>query len=792
MSANEMTASDAISSASSSLWRRRLVVRGAVQGVGFRPFVYRLATELRLTGCVQNTLQGVIVEIEGDAADVAAFGDRLRDDLPPPGFVERVESSDQLPTGARTFEILGSDATGRRSAVVPPDLAMCNACRDEIMDPSNRRFRYPFTNCTHCGPRFTIIESMPYDRANTSMRGFTMCPDCRAEYDDPRDRRFHAQPNACPRCGPQLEFCDCAGRPLAARDDALHRAAEAIRDGLIVSVKGIGGFHLFVDARNESAVRRLRSRKHRHEKPLALMMTNVEMARRYCEFTDAERELLTSAAAPIVLAPRRRAPREAAAPIAPTVAPGHPTLGVMLPYSPLHYLLLAELGFPIVATSGNRADEPLCTDQREAVARLANIADAFLAHDRPIVRPVDDSVVRIVAGRPLTLRRSRGYAPLPIAVGGDHSPILALGAHLKNTVALAMDGNVIISQHLGDLDTTESMDAFERATDALGRLHATQTDMIACDLHPDYASTRRAERMTSAPIRVQHHHAHVVACMAEHGLSGEVLGVCWDGAGYGPDGTIWGGEFLRATRSGFHRLACLRPFPLPGGDRAVREPRRSALALLYEAFGADAMEMEDLPPIGAFAAAERALLTRMLRQRVNTPWTSSIGRLFDGVAALLDIRQMTQYEGQAAMELEFAAARADSIAAYVLSIETADTMSNESTVVDSAARFVVDPLPMVRAMVADLRRGVPREAIAAGFIAALVDAIVAVAVRSGLSRIILTGGCFQNARLLDGAIGKLTDAGRIVYWPQRVPVNDGGIALGQAAVAMSRLSHSEN
>ena len=631
--------------------RARLRILGAVQGVGFRPCVFRLATELRLAGWVNNCAQGVMIEVEGERARVREFILRLEAEKPPRSFIQSMETSWLAAAGYREFSIRESDSSGTKTALVLPDIATCSECLSEIFDPANRRHLYPFTNCTHCGPRFTIIEALPYDRPNTSMRDFLMCQECRREYEDPRDRRFHAQPNACPACGPHLELWDGTGQVRNSRHDALLAAAEAIRAGLIVAVKGIGGFHLMTDARNEAAVRRLRERKHRDEKPLAIMTPSLNLLRRECNICGLEDRLLRSPESPIVLLHKRSGNL-----VAPSVAPGNPALGVMLPYSPLHHILLAELGFPVIATSGNLSGEPICIDGREALECLDEIADLFLVHNRRIVRHVDDSVARVALGREMLLRRARGYAPLPIRLKHPGPPVLATGAHLKNTVALSNGENVFISQHIGDLETAPALAAFERVIDDFQQLHEVHPKSIAMDAHPDYLSSRFAARFsvrTGCPAhRVQHHFAHMLSCLAENEIEEPALGVAWDGTGYGLDGTIWGGEFIKVgTGPDFERFAHLRTFLLPGGEAAVREPRRCALGVLYEIYGEGAFDME----LGAFSAAELVALRTMLRRNLNTPRTSSAGRLFDAVASLAGIRQKSSFEGQAAMELEFAA-----------------------------------------------------------------------------------------------------------------------------------------
>lgn len=753
--------------------RLHVEVRGAVQGVGFRPFVYRLANELGLAGWVNNSPQGATIEVEGEGGRLTEFLRRLPDEKPRPCVLHSITPSFVPPVGYSSFEVRNSSDVGPKTAVILPDLATCSDCLHDIFDPSNRRYRYPFTNCTNCGPRFSIIEDLPYDRPRTTMKRFPMCAACRAEYDNPADRRFHAQPNACPHCGPHLEMWDAAGKVLATHDDALHGAADCLRRGDIVAAKGLGGFHLLVDARNQDAVVRLRRRKLREEKPFGLMYPSLDSLRQDCQVSETEECLLLSPESPLVLL--RRSGRRL--PIAPAVAPGNPYLGVMLPYTPLHHLLLAELGFPIVATSGNRSDEPICLDEREALTRLAGIADLFLIHDRPIARQVDDSLVRVILGREMVLRRARGYAPFPVPVAQTLPPLLAVGAHQKNTLAIAAGCQVVVSQHVGDLDTPLALDAFRRVAEDLPRLYALEPKAVVCDRHPDYHSTRHAENMGLPVVRVQHHHAHIRSCMAEHGLSGPLLGVAWDGTGFGLDGTIWGGEFLRVADDGFQRVAHLRTFRLPGGECAVREPRRTALGLLYELLGEELFDRDDLAPLREFSLRERGLLRVMLRGGVNAPWTSSAGRLFDAAAALLDIRQTTAFEGQAAMELEFAVEKADESEAYPFAL---------------TATGVLDWGPMVQAILEDIRLGSPKGTIARRFHDTLAEMIVTTARSVGERNIVLSGGCFQNAYLLEQTVTRLGTAGFGVFWPQRIPPNDGGIALGQISLAMSLVSIAGN
>lgn len=749
--------------------RRRVTVQGVVQGVGFRPFVYRLAHELGLVGWVVNSSQGVMIEIEALPTRLDTFITHLQNELPPHAAIQHLDWQTIAPVGEDFFEIRHSNYNGAKTAIVLPDLATCPECLNELFDPANRRYRYPFTNCTHCGPRFSIIQGLPYDRPNTTMRVFAMCDECRAEYENPFDRRFHAQPNACPKCGPQIALWDTSGAVLSLRDEALIATAEAIRQGKIVAVKGLGGFHLIVDARNAEAVARLRTRKQRDEKPLALMYPNLELAKDDCEVSALEENLLTSSEAPIVLL--RRTTSDSVV----NVAPGNPYLGVMLPYTPLHCLLMEELGFPVVATSGNLSGEPICTDEYEALQRLGDIADLFLIHNRPIARHVDDSIIRVAAGRELVLRRARGYAPLPIQLPKSAPTLIAVGAHLKNTAAITIGRQAFISQHIGDMDTTQAYDAYQRVIRDFQQLYDLCPSAVVCDLHPDYRSTRYAETSGLPIIRVQHHYAHVLSCMAENHLEGSVLGVSWDGTGYGTDGAIWGGEFLLVNDRSFDRVAHLGTFRLPGGEQAVKEPRRAALGLLYSIFGEDIPP--DLAPLQSFSTTELALLKAALRKGINAPVTSSAGRLFDAVAALIGLRQRSSFEGQAAMELEFAQDRAITDKCYPFAVTD---ITGES----ATSKLIIDLKLTILAIINDLRAGVPVSEISTAFHNMLVEIIVTVAQRVGENRVVLTGGCFQNKTLLEQTIDRLSREGFQPYWHRTLPPNDGGIALGQIMAAL--------
>lgn len=745
--------------------RHQLRITGRVQGVGFRPLVHRLAAELRLAGHAFNTSSRLEVEIEGEAEACAEFLRRVRCETPPHAEVRDIAVADMALRGGAEFRILeSSHEDSAATAEIMPDLAPCPACLNDIFAPTNRRHGYPFTNCTQCGPRFSIVLAMPYDRERTTMRGFPMCAPCHEEYASPGDRRFHAQANACPQCGPQLAFADAAGRVLATRAEALERAARSIEAGQIIAVKGVGGFQLIADARAADAVRTLRTRKHRPAKPLALMMPDLGNVCVHAGLSPIEGELLCSPNAPIVIL-RRRSDA-----LPDLIAPGNPTLGVMLPSSPLHHLLMRRLGFPVIATSGNVSGEPLCTDNDEAFQRLRGIADAFLVHDRPIARPVDDSVVRVTLGRELTLRCARGYAPLSLP--GSFAPVLAVGGDQKTALAVSGPFGIRCGQHLGDLETESGQQSFRDQCRDFPALFSIKPDSVACDAHPDYHSNRLAAELGAPVMRVQHHHAHIAACLAEHDVHDEVLGVAWDGTGYGTDGTIWGGEFLLATRRDFRRIAHLRPFPLPGGERAIRQPRYAALGLLHEA----GISIEDTPIAAAFTGEELAIARTQIEHRLHAPFTSSVGRLFDAFSALLRLRWHSEFEGQAAMEVEFAAEKSTGVPTpYPMDFD-----GNEA----------LDWSIMIRTILDDLRHAVPVAGIAARFIETLADAILRVARSAQKKTVVLNGGCFQNLLLLETTVARLRAGGFTPLWPLRLPPNDGGLATGQAVVAAARLDDS--
>lgn len=775
---------------------RAIRVRGLVQGVGFRPTAWRLARDCGLVGEVWNDAEGVMVLAWGESADLERFLHRLRHDCPPLARIDAVEWADAegAPAGDE-FRIAPSRGGEVHTGVVP-DAATCPACLAEIRDPADRRYRYPFTNCTHCGPRLSIVRAVPYDRANTSMAEFTLCPACRAEYEDPEDRRFHAQPTACPECGPRawLERLGAGpGERLADGHEAVERARALLLGGSIVAVKGLGGFHLACDALNEGAVTALRVRKRRHAKPLALMARDPGVIRRYCALGPEEEALLASPAAPIVILSATGPER-----VAETVAPGQPTLGFMLPYTPLHHLLLDGLDRPLVMTSGNLSEEPQCTGNGEARRKLAAIADYGLFHDRGIVNRLDDSVVRPAAGAPRPLRRARGYAPAPIPLPegfAEAPPLLAMGGELKSTFCLLRDGQAILSQHLGDLEDAATYLDYRKALSLYLSLFDHAPEALAVDMHPEYLSTKLGRELAAEDgcevHEVRHHHAHIAACLAENGVpldTAPVLGIALDGLGLGPDGTLWGGEFLRADYRGYERLGGLPPVAMPGGAQAVRQPWRSAFAHLDAALGWERVRREhgSLEIVQFLEARPVATLAAMIAKRLNSPLSSSCGRLFDAVAATIGIRrEAVSYEGQAATELE-GRVDAGSLAGedgYPIALRPA---------ADGLA--TMDLAPMWSAVLDDLGRNTPPGVIAARFHRGFADAVVAMARRlvtrddARLSRTVaLSGGSFQNALLLE-AVSRLLEAdGLTVLTHRKVPANDGGLSLGQAAVAAARL-----
>ena len=756
------------------LRRIHLLVRGVVQGVGFRPYVYQLASRFSLGGFVLNTGEGVVIEVEGPFSAVEQFLDALPRDAPPLLRITEQIQNELVPTGEQRFQIRASHAGEFIFSPVPPDIAVCDACLAETRDPSDRRYEYAFTNCTHCGPRYSIILDVPYDRAQTTMAGFALCAECRGEYEDPYNRRFHAQPNACPVCGPHLWLTDNLGQrsPLQTTRQILESAVDTLREGGIVAWKGIGGYQIACDARNADAVRELRRRKNRSEKAFAVMVGDVSVAEDLCVVSPQELAVLTGAEKPITLLQKKQS-----ANFAEDIAPGSSCLGIMLPYTPLHDLLFRILdercgaGSVLVMTSGNLSEEPIVIDEEEAQQKLGDIADVFVHHNRPIHTRVDDSVVRVVEGLPMLLRRARGYAPVTLPAMPGVAEVLAVGAQQKSTFCLTRAGSALLSQHLGDLENLETLEFFEQTLERMKRLFHVEPQAVAHDLHPHYLSTLFAQRLElRSLIGVQHHHAHIAACIAEYGLSGKVIGVAWDGTGYGTDGAIWGGEFLVADPRGFERFAHLRYIALAGGDAAVREPWRVARSYLRDALDPAALAAMRYPP--SIPEASVRMLDALLEKRLQTIDTSSCGRLFDAVASLVGLHQIVSFEGQAAMALE--AIAGDSLVTYNYSIDKLEPLQ-------------VDMRSMIRRIVQNVAAGVPTSEISARFHNTLIAVVLDVCVRArqgtGLTRICLSGGCFQNVRLLTGCLHALRLNGFEVFFPQSVPANDGGISLGQAAIA---------
>ncbi|MEZ5076744.1 MAG: carbamoyltransferase HypF [Solirubrobacterales bacterium] len=784
---------------SRALARVRVRVTGTVQGVGFRPFVYRLAGELGLAGWVLNDERGVLVEVEGEAQRLDRFFVRLREEAPLLARIEGVAAEEVEPSGESGFEIVASAAAGEVAVPVAPDSATCEACLAELRNPADRRHRYPFVNCTDCGPRFTIVTGVPYDRARTTMAGFEMCDACRAEYVDPADRRFHAEPNACPSCGPRARLVHPGGTegvadlwdrigpkglpppPGAGAPDAVGAAAAALLDGAIVAIKGLGGYHLACRADAEGPVARLRARKHREEKPFALLVVDLDRARELAEIGTAEAELLSGPQRPIVLARRRPSTGLAAA-----LAPRRRELGLMLPYSPLHHLLAGDCGVPLVLTSGNVSEEPIAYRDEEALQRLAPIADLFLVHDRPIETRTDDSVLRPVrlggAAVPLQLRRSRGYVPAALPLPREASrPLLACGAELKSTFCLAKGSRAWVGHHIGDLENYETLRSFRDGVEHFQRLFAVAPVLVAHDLHPDYLSTAYAlEREGVETLGVQHHHAHLAAGLAEHGETGPALGAIFDGTGYGPDGTVWGGELLAGDLGGFERAGGLAPVAMPGGVAAIREPWRMACAWTAELGGDGAPLPTALA--GQVSGRDWRNCRALLGTTVGSPTTTSMGRLFDAAGALCGCAARVSYEGQAAVELEAIADRAER-GRYELELRREEGLPSEGT----PPRLLLNPRPALAALLADLAAGVPPAAVAArfheGVARATATACAALAAERDLDTVVLSGGVFQNALLLERTAALLVAGGLRALVPRLLPPNDGGISYGQAAIA---------
>jgi hydrogenase maturation protein HypF len=754
--------------------RKAIDVSGIVQGVGFRPFVYRLANECGLTGLIANTPAGVSIEVQGEAEAVERFLERLPKEIPPRSTITVLAQRDAELQPETEFRIAASRMDARARALISPDGSVCEDCLRELTNPRDRRFRYPFINCTNCGPRFTIIHDIPYDRARTAMAKFKMCEACQTEYENPASRRFHAQPNACWDCGPQVGLLGADGARVDVAEP-IREAARLLQQGAVVAIKGLGGFHLACDAQNEKAVGKLRERKRRVEKPFAIMVRRVEDAARLCVVDEISKRLINSVERPIVLLPRR-----AEVAIVPGVAPGNRYLGVFLPYTPLHHLLFQSGKFEaLVMTSGNLSEEPIAIDNEEAIRRLNGIADGFLVHDREIVRRCDDSVVRVTAGQPQKLRRSRGFVPMPVQLEKEMQAVLAVGGELKNTVCVVRGSEAFLSQHVGDLENLESYRFFEEAVQHLQRILETEPKVIAHDLHPDYFSTKWAQERTGVElVGVQHHHAHVAACMAENHLDGKVIGIALDGTGYGTDGAIWGGEVLVADYEGFERAGHFEYVPLPGGAAAIHEPWRMAVSYLAKHYG-KGIEKLGLPFLAEIDSRKLSVVLQMMEREINSPRTSSCGRLFDAVAALVGLRGTVNFEAQAAIELEMAARDSGSEAAYPLDLNLHGTT------------WQIGTKPLFDWLLKDIRQKTSVADISRKFHNALalvfVDVAERIRDRTGLHRVCLSGGCFLNALLLETTIAEMKERAFQVFFHTEVPAGDGGISLGQAVIAGRRV-----
>ncbi|MBI5740346.1 MAG: carbamoyltransferase HypF [Nitrospirae bacterium] len=743
--------------------RLKIDITGLVQGVGFRPFVHRLAEEMGLKGYVANTASGVLLEVEGAKETLDDFIVRADKEKPALARIYSLRHAFLEETGFQKFEIRESSAEGEKRALILPDISACEECLSDITNPRDRRFLYPFTNCTNCGPRFTIIHTLPYDRKNTSMKEFRMCPECEREYNLPSDRRFHAQPNACDVCGPKIRLHDCDGKPVCEKEEALEKAVSLLRKGYIIAVKGVGGYHLICDAENDETVCRLRKRKGREEKPMAVMFPNIGSIKKEAYLNVAEERAICSVERPIVIVRKKES-----ATLAKGVSPDNSAVGAFLPYTPLHHMILKKFRRPLIATSANITDEPVAKDEEDAFGRLSGIADYFLSHNRAIVRRCDDSVVRIAAERQVPVRRSRGFAPLPVTVPfGFKKPVLALGPYMNSTIAVGIDDKVFLSQHIGDLDTPLAAGFYEETIADLLRLLDVKPGIVVSDMHPGYYSTKYGERhYGDMLVKVQHHYSHILSCMTENGTppDNEIIGFAFDGAGFGTDNTVWGGEVLIASYRGFKRAYHLQPYKLPGGDKAVKEPCRTAFSLLYGAFGEKARELNLLP----LGRQETDFFINMLKNGVNSPVTTSMGRLFDGVASLIGLAHKVSYHAQAAIALEQAALKSDTADSYPCIVKN----------------NMIYHLPVIDRLVDDLRAGLPKEELARKFHNTIVAMVLHVSglIRdeTGIKTVALSGGVFQNVILLEESFRSLKERGFAPLIHQTVPPNDGGISLGQA------------
>jgi len=779
-----------------SLKLASISVRGIVQGVGFRPFVYGLAVKYNLKGWVYNTSEDVRIEVEGEAEDIKQFERELKTKTPPLAYIENVTIEYHPPLGYKNFEIRQSQAQAGKYQLISPDVATCQPCLSELLNLEDRRYRYPFTNCTNCGPRFTIIEDMPYDRPKTTMRYFQMCPECQAEYDNPLDRRFHAQPNACPKCGPQVELVDNRGN-LVTESNPIAAASQLLKEGKIVAIKGLGGFLLACDATNDAAVETLRQRKKRPSKPFAVMVTDIDEAEGHCYVSPEEEDILSSPQSPIVL---MRWKEDSS--ISREVAPNLQYLGIVLPYTPLHHILLRDTCLPLVMTSGNLSEEPIARDNDEALRRLSGIADYFLIHNRDIYSRYDDSVAMVEKGTSQLIRRARSYAPYPIRLPCETRQVLSCGAEDKNTFCLTKDNYAFVSQHIGDMENMETLEHFDSTISLYKRLFHIEPEIVAYDLHPDYLATKYAQELGESGVKlipVQHHHAHIASCMADNGLDFPVIGVAFDGTGMGADGNIWGGEFLVADYRNFRRAGHLEYLPLPGGDAAVKRPRRTAIGYILTLLGEDALnaviatlngvkgKQSQLASIEQVTEVEVEVIKRQIERKINSPLTSSMGRLFDAISALLGIREEIDYEGQAAVELEMAAH------SYVIARRVSEEAISDVResypfhIVEDEGIKIVRLKDLLSAVIEDLHQGISKGRISGKFhntVARMINEMCRLmAVETSITQVALSGGVFQNRLLLRKTVSLLESDGFQVFTNRQVPCNDGGISLGQAIIA---------
>ncbi len=791
--------------------RKRIIVKGIVQGVGFRPFIYRLAHKFALTGKVYNDPLGVIIEIEGSKESIENFLKLVRLETPPLARITDIETTDIPEKGSQHFAIAESEEHKEKKTLIAPDIAVCDDCLNELLDPSDRRYRYPFINCTNCGPRFTIIRKIPYDRKHTSMSDFTMCGDCQKEYDDPLDRRFHAQPNACFLCGPHVWFTSADGKDIPC-EDPVKECAELLKKGKIVAIKGIGGFHLAVDASNSHAVRRLRERKLREEKPLAVMSESIERIREYAQVDEKEKKLLCTPERPIVLLRKRNDANSGRSKlnVCEEVAPKNTHYGVMLPYTPIHHLIFRSgIDFlALVMTSANLSEEPIVIGNDEAVRRLTGIADGFLMHDREILLRSDDSVMLITGGKERFIRRSRGFVPVPIFAREEHSAVMALGAELKNAVCILKGNNAFLSQHVGDLENMEAFEFFLEAGVHLRKILEIDPSAVAYDLHPEYLNTKYAKELRGVKlIGVQHHHAHIVSCCAENGETDPVIGLSMDGLGYGTDGTLWGGEVLIVDQSGFERFATFASMPMPGGTAAIKEPWRMAISCLYAAYGEEIFGLK-IPFIKGLEKNSLRTIVRMIQKKINSPLTSGLGRIFDAVSALLGVRSTVRYEGQAPFELEMLIEESGRMhSPYPYAFRETERSKKFDMLLDMARReqekevlspwyddypsFIIDMNETLRAIVADIEAEKPAGRISAKFhgtvVSILAEACSMLRIEIGFDKVALSGGVFQNKYLFTHLVDELRQRGFEILSHSLVPTNDGGIALGQALIAAALL-----